>query len=111
MADVKNTKEVFELGLAIGRAIASAANDGKWGIMDLMHFLPVITKIAPAVKDIKLIPEEIGELSDQERDELKALLAKDFDISDDELEDKIELAFDVGLRVLQLGADFWLKKK
>ena len=73
--DVKNTKEVLRLGLAGFQAYEGVMKDGKLGFDDVAHIMLVIPYIEDAIKDITLIPKELGELDDADGKDLLVFAA------------------------------------
>jgi hypothetical protein len=83
----------------MGEAIADSYADGKITVMDVSHFIGVFSKIGPALEGISDIPEELSDLEDHEVADIMAYCSEEFDIEDDELEEKIEAAFKIGLNI------------
>ncbi|MHA2274627.1 MAG: hypothetical protein ACXAC2_02580 [Candidatus Kariarchaeaceae archaeon] len=73
--DVKNTKEILRLGLAGFQAYQMAMEDGKINLSDLAHLMLVVPYLEAAVKDIALIPKELGELDEADGKDLLAFAA------------------------------------
>jgi len=67
--DVKNTLEVMKLGASISKAIKNAKADGKVDANDMLHLIPVMGDVGPAIDGISLVPKEIMDL-DMEESEL-----------------------------------------
>jgi hypothetical protein len=109
MANIKETKELVSFGLSAGVAIAKALEDGKFGVIDVIKFLPVLKAAKEAFQGVDQIPAELLDLSDIEKDELVQMVKSDFDLPDDKVEAMIEAGFEVALSVLQIVTS--LKKK
>ncbi len=106
--DIKETKELVRFGMNLGNALQAAMEDNKIDFMDTIKFLPVLKDLKPAIDGIMSIPEELADLSNEEKEELMDFCKSEFDLEDDELEAKIEMGFDVGITLLHLALD--LKK-
>jgi len=66
MAGVKETKEVIELAIYIGKAIKDSLSDGKIDFGDLANIMTFVPKIGPAFAAIDQVPSEIGDLDVEE---------------------------------------------
>jgi len=106
MASVKNTKELIAFAFSMGEAIADSYADGKISIMDAGHFIGVFSKIGPALDGLADIPAELSDLDDAEIADIMAYCAEEFDIADDELEEKIEIAFKIGLNIAKFVGSY-----
>lgn len=69
---VKETEEALELGLAVAQAVKGAKGDGSINAGDVVHLIPVVAKVGPALSDVEKIPKELGEL---DKEDATALLA------------------------------------
>jgi len=107
--DVKETKEVIRFGLSLGNALRKAMEDGNINLLDALKFLPVLRELKPAIEGAKKIPAELKDLDEAEKAELLAYFKKEFELKDDELEAKVEMALEVGLSLSKLALGF-LKK-
>lgn len=79
---IKETKEVLDLILTGVNIGVSVAADGKISVEDgalLMQLFPVV---GPALSDISLVPQELGELSAEESAELIAHVGGKLTIGD-----------------------------
>lgn len=98
---IEEVKAVVDCGLKIGELV-DALSDGI-GLGDLGALLRAAKSVKPAfdaIKSGKLIPE-VKDLSDEEKADLKAFVADDFDIENDALEAVVEKALSV---VIDLSA-------
>jgi len=69
---VKNTIEAVDLGLSIGVAVKNARADGTIDAADVVHLIPAVAKVGPAVADAALIPKEVGELDAEDATQIVA---------------------------------------
>jgi len=69
---VKETGDVVSLGASTVKAYSNAALDGKFGLEDLVHLVPVGMKIPAAVAGIDLVGKELAELDDEDEKKLHA---------------------------------------
>jgi hypothetical protein len=91
---IEETLEVLDAGIALGNAVGkSLADDGKITWTEYPNFLPVLMKAPKAINDISLVPKEMADLDDEEREEIKTFVQEKLDLSDDNLEEKVELIF------------------
>lgn len=102
MAGIKETKEVLDFVFALVTALSKSLDDGKLDLTDALEFLPSLTKAGAAFSDMSLIPAEMADLSDEERQALVAYAKANLDLPDDNLEKNLELAIEVGLYLGQL---------
>lgn len=104
--DMKETKEIVRFGLKLGKALQEAMEDGNINLIDAFKFLPVLKELKTAVEGAAKIPAELKDMDDEERAELLDYFQEHFDLEDDELEAKVEMALDVGLALLKLALGF-----
>ena len=101
--DIKETKEMFDFGFALGQAGKMALADGKITFNDIPVLLPVFPKVSLAVEGAGLIPAELADLDEAEGKELldycKAKLPNIVD--DAGLRDKIAVYIKAGLAVAE----------
>lgn len=104
--DIKETKEMTAFVLHLGQAFQEAMKDGKISIIDAFKFLPALRGLKGAIEGADKIPAELKDLSEAERTELSEYIRTEFDLVDDELEAKIEMALDLALDLIKLAASF-----
>jgi hypothetical protein len=70
--DIANTKEVLALGLTLtADVIAAYADDKKVNLADWPKFTNLGVLVVPAIKDIRMVPKELGDIQESELIELK----------------------------------------
>lgn len=101
---VKESKEVLDLGFAVGQALKNAKADGKVDVADLVYLLPAIQVAGPAMSNLALVPKELGELDAADAAELMSHASvKVAGLVDDEHKKKVvNAALKVGLAVAEL---------
>jgi len=99
MKGIQEIKDVLAFGLSLQKAYSLAQADGKIGTADLGLLVDPMMKLMPAIENIKDVPAELKDLSDQERGELSSWVKASYDIADDELEKKIEGGIDLMLHL------------
>ena len=99
---MRNVEELMRLGFAVSKAVSDSLSDGKWGFMDLMNFLPVMGKIGPAMEGIADVKAEFAQASKADLARMAQVFREEFDLEDDSLEEKIELAFEAGLSIAKM---------
>lgn len=98
---IQETKEVVISVVKLSNFIEKVRREGfSWD--DWTDAYGVIQTIPAAIKDSHEVPKEIADMDDEELEILKAELRK-FDIPEDKLEEVIEDATEIGLRLVRLG--------
>jgi len=70
-----------------------------------------VLKDAPAAfVGVEQVPAELQDLSDEEYAELVAFAKEQLDIPQDSIESSVELALEIGLKVVQLASQLFVKK-
>lgn len=84
MVGIQETKDVLLFGMALGNAIyASVADDGHVTLGDAANFVPAISAMPDALKNISEVPKELKDLDENELAEIRELvLSKIPDIGD-----------------------------
>jgi ubiquitin len=102
---IKETKELLQLGFALGKSFKAAKeDDGNLSMGDMKHLIAIYPQVTIAYEDASKIPAELKDLS---KDEVKELLVfsaahlGEFAGADEELMLKIEKALNVGLAILE----------
>lgn len=101
---MENIKKVLAFAFALGEAVDAARADGQIDYKDLPLLLDPVLKLGAAVDAAKLAAEELKNLTAEERAELDAWAQAEFDISNDELEVKIEKGLALALHVAEFVA-------
>lgn len=99
---IQEVKDVVRMGLCIGELV-DALSDGI-GLSDLGALLRAAKSVKPAIDALRsgqLLPE-LKDLSDAEREELKAFIADEFDLSNDALEAAIEKGLQIAIDLSKL---------
>ena len=99
----QDTKDVISLVIAIAKAFKASQEDGVLDYKDIPNFLPVITKIGPAVQGIENLQVELRVIDEAEATDLKAWIHTQMDglLPDAKLDQFIQDCFSVVL-------DFWI---
>ena len=90
MEGIKETKDVLKFIISLGEAIDLSLADGKVGIEDLGNMIAPMMSAGEAFSGIDKIKSELADLDEAERDELVQFAKDELDLSDDNLEAKIE---------------------
>jgi len=98
----KETKEVLDAMIALGKAIEASMEDGKITLTDIPNFILFLTKIMPAIEGVEDVPFEFQVAKPEEIAELKAYLKEELDLADDKIEQFIEDCFKVALDIYML---------
>ena len=90
---IENLKKGVKLAIDFGEEIERLTkNPNK--LTALIGFFDEVMQVPEVAKNIDNIAAEIKDLSDDERVELKAYIANEFDIENDKLEARIEAGLD-----------------
>lgn len=98
----KETKEVLDAMIALGKAIEASMEDGEIRLTDIPNFILFLTKIMPAIEGVEDVPFEFQVAKPEEIAELKAYLKEELDLADDKIEQFIEDCFKVALDIYML---------
>jgi len=96
---IKETKEVVTCITALGNAIGKALEDGDLSIGDIGYLIDPMIKAPAAFENIAQVPLEIANLDPEEANELKEQIAGEFDIPQDKVEEIVEDASDIAVRL------------
>jgi hypothetical protein len=99
MLGIKELKELVDLPLSLHMAYDKAQADGTIDAADLVFLADPIMKAPAAIMDAELAIEELKDLDEAERQELNDYIKLQYDISDDNLEEKVEAVIEAGLAV------------
>jgi hypothetical protein len=101
---IKETKELLDFGFKLQSAITRSHEDGKFSpILDTPKFLPALLAAPRAFAGANLIPAELADLDDAEREELMAFVRERFELADRELEILIEDTLDLMLDLYRIA--------
>lgn len=99
---MKETKELIGLALKIANATGAALEDGKVDFVDIVKFTPVVGALASGLTGLEMIPSELSKMTEAEYKDLIEWAKAEFDIPQDRVEERVELALDAGLKIAQL---------
>lgn len=101
---LKETKEVLDLGFAIGKMIQEGLKDGKLGMEDLGLLMGLIPHVGPAFDNISEVPAELKDIDAEEAKELLEYAGLKIGgiFSEAELVAKINAALKLGLSIVEL---------
>jgi len=107
MAGIKETKEVIAFVFALGRATASAMEDGDLGWSDALKFMEPLKKLGPAIDNIEDVLVEVQDIDAEEFAELINFVRDEFNLhemveTDDEIEMHVEDALNAGVEMLKV---------
>jgi len=107
---IKESKELVKLGLSVGNALGKSMADGQVSLSDAIYVLAVLKDAPAAFVGVEQVPAELQDLSDEEYAELVAFAKEQLDIPQDSIESSVELALEIGLKVVQLASQLFVKK-
>jgi len=105
----EETKDVLALGLSLGMAVDKSLADGKIDWSDAANLVDVVRTAPAAISGITNVPNELKDLSAEEKAELMAWSKAEFDLRDDGLEATVEAGLGVGLAIANLVAKLAMK--
>lgn len=103
---IENLKTVAKFGIDLGENISAALADSKITLSEAVSLLPTVMSLPGIIEKKADIVAEFKDLDSAERSELNAYIAAEFDIADDELENKIEKGLSAVVAVLDLVSAF-----
>ena len=96
---IENLTKVVQFGAKLGEGVADILEDGK---VELGEAAPTLMEVPGILSNKDKIKEEVSDLSEDEREELKAIFSDEFDPADDRLENKVEKSINAAVAVLDL---------
>lgn len=104
---IENIKKALTFAGNITRAFTKAlSDDGKITGMEYFSIAMTLPGITPIIKNIADIKDEYLDLDELELEELKIYFSSEFDIPNDDVEVKIEKAFDLVLQIADSITDW-----
>ena len=104
---MNNVKELLGFVFSLTEGVFKSLEDGKFDLTDMLHFVGAFKDLPSAVADITAIPDEIKNMTDEQKAELKQWVKDDFDIP---LEG-VEAAVESGLSIIIDLFSLWGKIK
>ena len=86
---IDNLKKLIKFSCDLTKQIQTSTADG-WQWTDALSFVDDVAQVPGIAKSFKAIGQEIADLSETEREELKTYLQEEFDIPNDKLEVVLE---------------------
>lgn len=111
MPGIDETKELVGFLVALGNGVGETISSGKWSFGAVKNFVSAIQKALPALSGIDKVPEELLELSFEERDELHNYISNEFDLEDDVIESVMEDGLRIVLDLLTFVQVHFIKEK
>ena len=104
MAGIQETKDVLAFVLSLGKATASAMEDGDIGWSDAMDFIEPLKKLGPAIENIEDVLVELQDLDDAEFEELVQFAKDEFGLEDlaDDGVIHVEESFYAGVEIVKI---------
>ena len=108
MYGTENIKKLLTFAFDFTKQIAVSTKDG-WQWTDSFAFIDEIAQLPGIIKSFQAIKNELGDLSDAERQELNKWVEENFEMDNKEVESKIEHALQLAINAVALVEEF--KKK
>ena len=107
MAGITETKEVLAFVFSLGRATASALEDGDLGWSDAMKFIEPLKKLGPALENIEDVLIEVQDIDEEEFAELINFCRDEFKLEElvenhEEIEMMVEDALNAGVEIMKI---------
>lgn len=102
---VKESKEVVQFMVAMVKASADVLADGKVNVSDMFAMFEGLRRAPAAVEGVNLVPQEFMDMTEVEKGELLAEVAK-LDLPDDVAEQWAERVLKTAVVVAALVADY-----
>lgn len=99
---IDQLKIVAKFGIDLGEAFAAALADKKITLQEALGFLPTVMALPGILQAKDQIVAEFKDLDMAEREELNKYIQTEFDIANDQLENKIEKGLIAAVAVLDL---------
>jgi len=96
---VKELKELLKFVIEFGESIDLAMADKKFEVSELGLLIAPLMQVGPAFEGFDKLGAEIKDLEESEMIELAAFVREEFDLQNDKIEEVIEVALDLGVRI------------
>jgi hypothetical protein len=103
----KETKDVLMLIIGLGHAYEQMKADGKINLADLVHLLPIMFLVGPAIEGFDNVQLELKMANKEEGEELKAWVNDQLDLQDKTVEEFVEASFAVILDIWMVFRTFF----
>lgn len=108
MSDVKNLnvdtqdlKDVLLLAFSLGEGVDASLVDGKFVVAeDIANFIPVLTRIYPALEGIENVDDILLSMDNEDAEQLYAWAEAEFDLNADNVEELVEKALKFALQAV-----------
>lgn len=95
----KELKELLTFVIALGESLESALADKKFEMAELALLMPALMKAGDAFTGLDKLGGEVKDLDEAEMADLVAFVKNDLDLANDNVENIIENALDLGAKV------------
>jgi hypothetical protein len=99
-------KLAVKFGCQFGMALEKSLEDGRLGVEDVGHFLPVFMQNANGMAQYKQLPAQIKDMDAEEAKELIKYCQDELNLANDGLEEKIERSLQACVVLLDLAKLF-----
>ncbi len=94
---IENIMFIISFGLSFGNELDQALEDKSLSFGEALGFLDNLNDIDDVIEAVKRAPAEFLDLDAQEKEQIQAMVTKDFDIANDMAEEAIEESFGFAL--------------
>lgn len=109
--DITHLKTVIGFGIELGNAVGKSLEDNKLSFEDVANFMGAFSKISAVMESFKFVSSELKDLDAAEMQSLKDQFIADFNLSNDEIESKIEKGLSLALSLYEFVKDLAPKEK
>ena len=110
----KTIKKAIAVGIDISHSIVKALKDKKFTFFETVGVASKAFPIAEIIREREAFLNELSELSEDEKKELKDWVKQEYDIPDDRVEQTIEKSITALLNITDLGFELeaiWREKE
>jgi len=98
---IEEVQDFLKFGFAFAEGMTKALEDGKWNwLSDSLLMIPALAKAPAAFDDLELLKNQLLDISKTEKEELVSWAMEEFDIAEDEVEEKIEDSLELVFHIL-----------
>lgn len=102
---VENLKKAVKFSIELGQQFEKSGKDG-WSWTDSFDFVDEAMALPGIAKAGSSIAAELKDLSNEERDELNAYVAEEFDLENDKVEGIVEDSLNIAFSIVSLVQKF-----
>jgi len=106
---IDETKDAIAFIASFGNAMGQSLEDGKFELGEYINFIPSLIKLPEAISGINKLPDELRNITDEERAELLAFIKDQLDLPQDATEELLEDSLETAIVVFGYIRKHFLK--